>query len=49
MHDLVIRGGTVQRVDGYRHVIKSGTETLCNGEHTGALPGALFRGGRRAA
>lgn len=35
----------VQRVDGYRHVIKSGVPTFCDGEHTGALPGGLIRGG----
>jgi N-acyl-D-amino-acid deacylase len=35
----------VQRVDGYRHVIKSGEPTFCDGEHTGALPGGLIRGG----
>ena len=36
----------VQRVDGYRYTIKSGQVTFVDGEHTGALPGTLVRGGR---
>ena len=36
----------VQRVEGYRHVIKCGVLTFEDGEHTGALPGGLVRGGR---
>jgi N-acyl-D-aspartate/D-glutamate deacylase len=36
----------LQRADGYLHTIKSGAVTFENGEHTGALPGALLRGGR---
>ena len=38
----------VQRVEGYRYTMKSGQVTLENGEFTGALPGALVRGGREA-
>jgi N-acyl-D-aspartate/D-glutamate deacylase len=34
----------VQRADGYRHTFCAGVETLCNDEHTGALPGRLVRG-----
>ncbi len=34
----------VQRVDGYRHIIKRGVPTFADGEHTGALPGQLVRG-----
>ena len=37
----------VQRVEGYRHIIKRGVPTFENGEHTGALPGRLVRGGAR--
>jgi N-acyl-D-aspartate/D-glutamate deacylase len=36
----------VQRVDGYRHIIKSGQPIFADNEHTGALPGKLVRGGR---
>ncbi|TVS19171.1 MAG: D-aminoacylase [Gammaproteobacteria bacterium] len=36
----------VQRVDGYRHTVQSGQVTFESGEHTGALPGKLVRGGR---
>ena len=32
-----------QRADGYLQTIKSGAVTFENGEHTGALPGALLR------
>jgi N-acyl-D-amino-acid deacylase len=38
----------VQRADGYRYTVKSGQVTFEDGEHTGALPGALVRGGREA-
>ena len=38
----------VQRAEGYRYTIKSGEVTFDNGEHTGALPGGLVRGGREA-
>jgi N-acyl-D-aspartate/D-glutamate deacylase len=34
----------VQRVDGYRHIVKRGTPIFADGEHTGALPGRLVRG-----
>ncbi len=35
----------VQRADGYRATICAGQVTFENGEHTGALPGRLIRGG----
>jgi N-acyl-D-aspartate/D-glutamate deacylase len=38
----------VQRAEGYRYTIKSGQVTFQDGEHTGALPGGLVRGGREA-
>jgi len=38
----------VQRAEGYRFTIKSGQVTFEDGRHTGALPGALVRGGREA-
>ena len=38
----------VQRAEGYRYTIKSGQVTFEDGRHTGALPGALVRGGREA-
>ena len=38
----------VQRAEGYRYTVKSGEVTFENGEHTGALPGGLVRGGREA-
>ena len=38
----------VQRADGYRYTVKSGAVTFEDGEHTGALPGSLVRGGREA-
>ena len=38
----------IQRVEGYRYTVKSGEVTFDNGEHTGALPGSLVRGGREA-
>ena len=34
----------MQTASGYRHTFKSGVETFADGEHTGALPGALVRG-----
>ncbi|MCC5954021.1 MAG: amidohydrolase family protein [Acidimicrobiia bacterium] len=34
----------VQRADGYRHTFVAGTETMCDGEWTGATPGRLVRG-----
>ena len=38
----------VQRADGYCYTVKSGQVTFEDGEHTGALPGSLVRGGREA-
>ena len=38
----------VQRAEGYRYTVKSGQVTFQDGEHTGALPGGLVRGGREA-
>jgi N-acyl-D-aspartate/D-glutamate deacylase len=34
----------MQTASGYRHTFKSGVETFADGEHTGAMPGALVRG-----
>jgi N-acyl-D-aspartate/D-glutamate deacylase len=34
----------IQRAEGYRHTFVAGTETMVNGEATGALPGRLIRG-----
>ncbi len=36
----------VQQVDGYRNIVKRGVVTFENGEHTGATPGRVVRGGR---
>ena len=33
----------VQRAQGYRHTFVAGRQTLCDGEHTGELPGRLLR------
>jgi N-acyl-D-aspartate/D-glutamate deacylase len=38
----------VQRAAGYKYTVKSGQVTFEDGEHTGALPGGLVRGGREA-
>ena len=38
----------VQRTEGYRYTVKSGQVTFEDGQHTGALPGGLVRGGREA-
>jgi N-acyl-D-aspartate/D-glutamate deacylase len=38
----------LQRVEGYRYTLKSGVTTFIDGEHTGALPGTLVRGGKAA-
>jgi N-acyl-D-aspartate/D-glutamate deacylase len=38
----------VQRAEGYRYTVKSGQVTFEDGQHTGALPGGLVRGGREA-
>ena len=47
VYDLPLGGKRlVQRVEGYRHIVKRGVATFENGEHTGALPGRLVRGGR---
>jgi N-acyl-D-aspartate/D-glutamate deacylase len=35
----------MQRADGYLHTFVSGQEVYADGEHTGALPGRLVRGG----
>jgi len=46
IHDLPTGGKRlVQRVDGYRHIIKRGQPIFKDMEHTGALPGKLVRGG----
>ena len=34
----------IQRVNGYRHIIKRGQPIFRDNEHTGALPGQLLRG-----
>lgn len=55
VHDLPAGGKRfVQRATGYRHTFVSGVEVARDGDHTGALPGALVRGAqptpaRRAA
>ena len=50
LYDLPAGGKRlVQRVEGYRYTVKAGEVTFEDGEHTGALPGALVRGGRPAA
>ncbi len=38
----------LQRADGYRHTFVAGTETMADGESTGATPGRLVRGPRSA-
>ena len=49
IHDLPTGGKRlVQRVDGYRYILKRGEPIFVNGEHTGALPGRLVRGGAAA-
>ena len=35
----------VQKADGYRLTVCAGEVTYENGEHTGAMPGRLLRGG----
>lgn len=48
VHDLPAGGRRLmQTAAGYRFTIKSGAVTFQDGEHTGELPGALLRGGRR--
>jgi N-acyl-D-amino-acid deacylase len=47
VHDLPAGGRRlVQRVDGYRATLVSGTPVFENGEETGARPGRLVRAGR---
>jgi len=49
VHDLPAGGKRlVQRAEGYRYTVKSGQVTFEDGQHTGALPGGLVRGGREA-
>ena len=49
IHDLPAGGRRlVQRAEGYRYTVKSGQVTFEDGQHTGALPGGLVRGGREA-
>ena len=49
VHDLPAGGRRlVQKAEGYRYTMKSGQVTFEDGEHTGALPGGLVRGGREA-
>ncbi len=49
IHDLPAGGRRlVQRAQGYRYTLKSGEVTFEDGQHTGALPGSLVRGGREA-
>ncbi len=44
VYDLPAGGRRLtQRALGYRHTFVAGTETLCEDEHTGALPGRLLR------
>ena len=44
VYDLPAGGKRLmQHADGYRHTFVAGVETLCDGEHTGALPGTLLR------
>ena len=38
----------IQKADGYRMTIVSGTPTYETGEHTGAMPGRLLRGAQQA-
>ena len=47
VYDLPAGGKRIiQRAEGYVATICSGEVTYENGEHTGALPGRLIRGGR---
>ena len=44
VYDLPAGGRRLmQRARGYRHTFVAGCETVCDGEHTGALPGRLLR------
>ncbi len=50
IHDLPTGGKRlVQKVDGYRCIIKSGEPIFRDNQHTGALPGKLVRGGQQNA
>jgi len=50
IHDLPTGGKRlVQKVDGYRYIIKSGEPIFRDNQHTGALPGKLVRGGHQNA
>jgi len=47
VHDLPAGGRRlIQRARGYEATVVSGVVTMRGGEHTGALPGRLVRGGR---
>jgi N-acyl-D-amino-acid deacylase len=47
VYDLPAAGKRlIQKAEGYRATICSGVVTYENGEHTGALPGRLIRGGQ---
>jgi len=47
IYDLPANGKRlVQKAQGYRMTIKAGVITYENGDHTGALPGNLIRGGQ---
>lgn len=44
VYDLPAGGKRLmQKAQGYRHTFVAGVETLCDDEHTGALPGRLLR------
>lgn len=44
VYDLPAGGKRLmQRAQGYRHTFVAGVETVCDDEHTGALPGHLLR------
>jgi N-acyl-D-aspartate/D-glutamate deacylase len=44
VYDLPAGGKRLmQHAQGYRHTFVAGHETVCNGEHTGQLPGRLLR------
>ena len=46
-YDLPANGKRlIQKAEGYRYTVKAGEVTYENGEHTGALPGQLLRGGQ---
>jgi len=50
VYDLPAGGRRLmQTATGYRHTFKGGVETFVDGEHTGAMPGALVRGARALA